>query len=401
MIAKRTDRKGKARFCPKVYNPRDRLKHGPGQILSYDDAKALGLPYPVPGTYATEKEARRVERRMQDAMDNWVPPEQRPITVAEWISKWLAEYPRKTETTNHHYRSMLKPLVAEYGDVALRDFTRTQARTFGLEHRAHVKVARVAWNDAIYEAEIPGVDRNPFDRLKLPPAFRKRDLALTTSELDELGACALHAGKWGPVLRAMIVFSAYTGLRFGELTAMEWSWFDPDRKTVEVRRQVDRFGVARATKTGEGDTPDAERPPLTISVPPQARAVLVDVPVSMSGYVFTLPSGGRLTHKGMQFYWRQIRGRFLGAPRDPKRQVELERLVWHSLRHSCSTLLIEAGATRWQAQMQMRHRNPGLVDSTYTHIERGKALERISELMASLASEGLGRKDGPAEAKNA
>jgi integrase len=373
-------------YVPRVYNPRVGFKQTAGRILGSD----------VPSSYRTEKDARRVHRRMEDAVENWVAPEDRPITVAEWVERWMAEYPRPKRTTNDSNRSLLRPLVKEYGDVALRDFSREQARTFALAHRPHSKIAKAMFNDAIFEAEIPGMVRNPFDRLKLAPVATKRDIALTAAEIDRLAACSDVLGDWGVVMRAMIIFSAYTGLRLGEMCALEWSWFSEDRKDLEVRRQIDRNGVPTCTKNGQGDTKDATSPPAVISVSEQARDVLALVPRSLAGHVFTHPNGKRLTARVHGRAWRKVRGVFLELDHGSR---NLERLVWHSLRHSTSTLMIEQGLSRWDAQIQMRHKTPTLVDGTYTHIAQREARERISAALSSVPRTGLGHHDGAQEAK--
>lgn len=387
MIITRKTKKGIV-YIPRVYNPRVGFKQTAGRILEPG----------TPASYRTEKEARRVHRRMEDAIENWVAPEDQPITVAEWVERWKADYPRPKQATNDSNRSLLKPLAAKYGDVALKDFSREQARAFALEHRPHSRVAKAMFNDAIYHAEIPDVLRNPFERLKLPPQATKRTLALTAQEIEDLAACCSVLGDWGVVVRAMIVFSAYTGLRLGEARALEWSWFDADRTEVEVRRQLAKNGAPSCTKNGQGDTKDSTAPPETVSVPRQAREALALVPRALTGHVFTR-RGKALTPKVHDRAWCKVREAFLSMDRDERRQREVAGLVWHSLRHTTSTLMAEAGVDRWSMQIQMRHKTPALVDGTYTHIAQRKARERISAALSSVQTTGLGHGDGAQEAK--
>ena len=58
---------------------------------------------------------------------------------------------------------------------------------------------------------------NPFANLRLEQSRGRKDLiALTVAELDELAETALRVhGDFGPAFRAMILFSAYVGLRRG------------------------------------------------------------------------------------------------------------------------------------------------------------------------------------------
>lgn len=363
---------------PRVFNTRLRKRQGATELLGPNDAKALGIPFPSPGSFTSRKLAEKVHRRMQDVVEEWVPFDKRPLTIAQWVQRWLEEYPRRRGTTNTNNALMLKPLVAEYGVWEMRDFGREQARAFALEHRAHSRVAKVLFNDAIYEAELPGVERNPFDRLKLPSS-EPRKVALTHTELDRLVACAPDT-PWGRTIKAMIVFAAYTGLRLGELCAMEWDWISDGR--IEVRRQIDKSGRTAATKNGEGDTPDAKRPPEWVSIPDPAMSALEGLPRSLSGLVFVSPKGRLVMPWSVGHHWRPIRDKFLSLEHEPRRRRELDGMVWHALRHTCSTLMIQAGCSRWEVAMQLRHSNPSLVDSTYTHIDRQGALESIARAMS-------------------
>jgi integrase len=88
--------------------------------------------------------------------------------------------------------------------------------------------------------------------------------ALTVQELDELAAVALRMhGEFGPVIRAMVIFSAYVGLRPGGLFALERS--DVGRDEVQIRQNLDGTGTLKAPKN------DQER---VVVLPPPAREAL-------------------------------------------------------------------------------------------------------------------------------
>lgn len=93
--------------------------------------------------------------------------------------------------------------------------------------------------------------------------------ALATNRLGEK-ALDVH-GEFGPPFRAMIVFSAYVGLRPGELCALERG--DIGRDEVTIRQNLDGTGTIKAPKNGR------ER---IVVLPPPARHALVDVPARTS-----------------------------------------------------------------------------------------------------------------------
>lgn len=377
MIRTRKSRDGKtARYIPEVWNPRTSRREGAHKILG------------VEGTYDTRREAKKVERQMEDAVDaptsNGLGP-----TVGEWVERWLTDYPRPKESTNRVNRSALKPLVAEHGDVLLRDFTRDMARLFGTARPGSARIAQACWNDALYEAELECVQKNPWTRLKLPPAGKRR-LALTDAEVQELADLAPRVlGGYGVVMRAMILFSAYTGLRVGELCAMRHDWVDGDTLTVSANLQAGT-GVEVVPKNGEA---------ADCAILPPAMDALRSIPRTMGPHVWTLPSGARLEHNAHAYHWNKVRAAFLAKDRDARRQQQIDGLVWHSLRHTCATLLAERGFSRWEIMLQLRHKSPEMVDGVYTHLNERATMRRLVDEFHQ-RSQGSAADGGTMEAQN-
>lgn len=356
MIRTRKSRDGKTvRYIPEVWNPRTGRREGARKILGIH----------AKGTYDTRREAKRVERQMEEAVE--APLVELGPTVAEWVERWLTEYRRPKASTNRVNRSALKSLVTEHGDVLLKDFTRDMARAFGTARPGSARIAQACWNDALYEAELECVAKNPWTRLKLPAAGRRR-LALTEAEVYELADLAPRVlGGYGTVMRAMIIFSAYTGLRVGELCAMRHDWIDGDTLTVSANLQL---GTGVEVVPKNGDAADC-------AILPPAMEALRSIPRTMGPYVWTLPTGARLEHNAHAYHWQKVRAAFLARDRDARRQEQVDGLVWHSLRHTCATLLAERGFSRWEIMLQLRHKSPEMVDNVYTHISERAARRRL------------------------
>jgi integrase len=56
-----------------------------------------------------------------------------------------------------------------------------------------------------------------------------------------MAAKRLH-GDYGPTIKALILLAAYTGMRSGELFALEWSDIDFEAMRIHVHRRVTRAG---------------------------------------------------------------------------------------------------------------------------------------------------------------
>ena len=140
------------------------------------------------------------------------------------------------------------------------------------------------------------VEHNPFSNLRLPTSERTQEIHPPT--LDEyrqlLGACTVLCG-YGPEFRAMIQFSAWTGLRAGELHALRWE--DIGSESVRIRGARKRDGEIGRPKNGK------ER---AIAFLPPAR-VLDQVGQRSDGFVFHSPGGNPLVQGSHHYSWRTVR----------------------------------------------------------------------------------------------
>ena len=85
------------------------------------------------------------------------------------------------------------------------------------------------------------VDFNPFANLRLPKPRGRRDItALTTEEVDRLADCAIaaHGEGYGDELRALILFAAYTGCRWGECCALTHDDIDWDKSVATISKTL-------------------------------------------------------------------------------------------------------------------------------------------------------------------
>jgi integrase len=99
-------------------------------------------------------------------------------------------------------------------------------------------------------------------------------------------------------MRNLVVFGAYTGMRPGELFALEWGDVDLAYGRVHVQRRL---------YWGEVDLPKSNRV-REIALPPPARDRLLSQP-SRGAHVFVTRTGRRLSQPVLSGYWAQVRAR--------------------------------------------------------------------------------------------
>jgi integrase len=160
-------------------------------------------------------------------------------------------------------------------------------------------VPRVAalFNRAVDE-EI--IDKNPFRKLSKKSRGRADQHPPTADEFDRLldGCAAL--GDYADQMRALLIFGAYTGMRPGELFALEWSAIDFTRNRILVSRNVYKGRVQQGIKTSASKL---------IALPPPARDVLLRQPTRSGSLVFVSKTGKRMAQNTLSHYWSPVKAR--------------------------------------------------------------------------------------------
>jgi integrase len=302
------------------------------------------------GPWETKRHAQEAERRHRDHLRARVSDE----TCASFADRWLKEWPRRASGTKRQYTRAARRFAVEFGPTPLGDVERLSARTWALTVPRYVSgIVRTMYEDA---RNVGLVETNPFDNLRLPATERKSQIVPPTlEEYAELLKATTVLGGYGPEFKALIQFAAWTGVRTGELQALQWE--DIGTETIWVRRARQRDGNHKMPKNGKA---------REIAFLPTAR-VLDAVPRRPDPFVFHSPRGKELDQGSMFYAWREVRA-----------TAGLRRVRFHDLRHFCATQLLEMGLSHFDVSVQLGHEDGGkLVMERYGHPSQDAARERL------------------------
>ena len=171
-----------------------------------------------------------------------------------------------------------------------------------------------------------------------------------------------------------------TGLRIGELTALQWEDVDFKVKTIHVRHTIDLNGKEKAIKMSSTKTKAGDRMiPLTnealriLKEEKKKRAELSIVPIQFSNFVFLnkhgIPTCRAVYNEDLYKYADKI---------------GIERFSVHTLRHTFATRCIEAGMKPKTLQMILGHSNISMTMDLYVHVtedEKEKELKNVEHLL--------------------
>jgi integrase len=216
------------------------------------------------------------------------------------------------------------------------------------------------------------LDVNPAEQVVLPRrragrawSIRERRY-LTRAELvrllDEVPP------KWRPLFELL----AATGLRISEAVALRWSdlALEGEAPHLRVRRAIVK-GAVVAPKSRHG----ARLIPLTVELAALLRTRRPDGAAD-DDYVFPGRAGG-VSDQG------SLRRRVLVPAAE---RAGLSGVGFHTLRHTCASLLIESGISPLRLQRWMGHHSPAFTLETYGHLidgDLGPALDLRTELRAN------------------
>lgn len=299
--------------------------------------------------------------------------------VADWPGRW----PRPDAYSTKNAASQVKHFAAFFAGRELRSITRDEGRRYALAHPGAARYARTMLNDAL-DAGL--VSENVLAGVRLPAGRKKVIVVPTIEEVEQLTAAArslYHSGtprsrfSVPAGMEALIVVSAYTGLREGEARALaiedlELGDWDEDARAAtmpnptrgRVDWQINREEALKRPKTARSRDSFAFLGPAPQAIGGRCR---VDhnhrnkKTAVRDGRVFPF------TRSVRQAAWDRVR-----------EHAEVS-VPWHSLRHFCATWLLDKGATMDDVALQLRC-TVDEVRKTYGHPDREQALGRLEAI---------------------
>jgi integrase len=299
-----------------------------------------------------------------------VTPAPSRLKFAAHAPAWLASYRGRTragfsESTRRRYDQLLRLHAIPYlGHERLSAIDRPRVKAWladleraGASANTIAKViapVRALFADAVDDGLM---QVNPLAGLHYAPRAAatggEREVrALTSDELAVLIECTR------PDRRLLIEFLAATGLRISEAIGLRWEHitFDGDGAVVAVR--VQRYqGTEKALKTANG----RRDVPLSGELANALLATRPDDPRLHELPVFAARTGQPLDYSNL--YQRVL------AP--ARRKAALEWVGFHSLRHTCASMLIAQGRSPIVVSRWLGHARPSFTLDVYGHLSDG------------------------------
>lgn len=190
----------------------------------------------------------------------------------------------------------------------------------------------------------------------------------------------------------LFVTLLYTGLRIGETSSLKWNNVDLEEMTISITKTY--HNVRNNTKAYQLVPPKTEASIRTIEIDDVVKNVLIQQKALLNIYKMKY----RNKYYDENFVFPNLGPKYPGYPdvqKNPEGRMKNiiraaglpEEFTPHSLRHTHTTLLAEAGATLQEVMERLGHKDDKTTRLIYMHVTktmRKGAAQKFSRLMANV-----------------
>lgn len=174
-----------------------------------------------------------------------------------------------------------------------------------------------------------------------------------------------------------ILICLFTGMRVGELCALQWKDISFSEKTIYVHRTMQRIQVKESPERRTKiliSTPKSACSVRLIPVPDELLSILSQYQKTGEAYVLTGMEEKYIEPRTMQNHFYRV-----------LQECSINRMNFHSLRHTFATRCVELGFDVKSLSEILGHANVNITMNRYVHPSmelKRKNMMRLSELIA-------------------
>lgn len=310
-------------------------------------------------------------------------PKKKTITFGEYARKWLEGYGEThlKYSTWKSYTLVLKNHLAFFDATPIDRITRTEIKEMiyaklksGLAPNSVKNIKNILSGILSHALEDGLLLANPVSRLGKLIKTKERKEDVTPLTRDEAQALLEAVGKHYPRYYPFFLCALRTGMRLGELLALEWGDIDFRGGFIEVRRGY---------TMGNMDTPK-NRKSRRVDMSRQLSETLKELRTDRKREALAkgwgeVPELVFLNYEGRMINSFNLRPRVFHAALE---KAGLRRIRIHDLRHTFASLLLQNGESIVYVKDQLGHGSISITVDTYGHLVPGvnrQAVDRLDD----------------------
>jgi integrase len=342
--------------------------------IRYKDPRTQKFKEKSKRGFATKKEAQLAAAKVEQEIQNKLFIYNDSITFQQAFDEWWAAHSKtiKQSTQYTTYFKFTKYILPAFGKMKLKDITKAYCQQVIdeiAEKIDSVNDYKIQANQVFkYAKKMEYIAKNPMELVIVP---KKEEDFLAETEIkrnywtkEELKHFLELAKKeMEPQDYVMFYLLLYTGMRKGELLALEWKDINLDEKRIYIHQTLffkNNKEILQKVKTYQS---------RTIFIDNNTAKILKKWSVQQREYLLGCGENKKPKNVLTRPDMRPLR---LAHPNDKLKsfikQHNLHPINIHGLRHTHASILFEAGASVKEVQDRLGHRDIKTTMNIYTHV---------------------------------
>ncbi len=342
-----------------------------------------GTPIQESRSYASKTDAKKGAKAWETEISQGLSGATAKTTLNEYLSEWLQRKARTARPiTVTNYAWLIKHTIADtpLAGTMLSKLTPGLVQKWidGLPHAATARKARAILNIALNEATRLGhITLNPVARTTAPSHVPREGKAWTASEVLRFLAAA-DQDSYSPFWQ----LACYLGMRPSEIAGLRWESVNLDNGTIQVVRarptvcgktfESERTKSPSGTRTLHLPAPLIEKLRAHCIRQATVRSV-AGTQWTESGLVCTTEVGTPIDHRNTQRRFQRL-----------CTQAGVPRIRVYDLRHTATSLMIDAGADLKAASEALGHSDPRITMKVYRHVQSSQRAQALALLAKAI-----------------
>lgn len=327
--------------------------------------------------YVYARTLREVKQKMKEVREREQKKQELPaVYMQDAIAKWLNEMKRKWKpnTYDTYLRMINRYIEPILGSYRIEDITKSVLNDFAEElvnHSEHAQMSEgykkyicaivyqiLSYANEMYQLEL---------QIPSPPDFRikKKEMALPDEkDLDRLEAYLMSHLENATCLG--ILLAKYTGIRIGELCALQWKDIDLEKGIVTIRRNLQRVKNHEDREAGEATGSGKTKVCMQM---PKTDKSFRDIPLA-DGLIEILKKYQKAPEQylipGRKKEWAEVRTvqyRFTAI----LKKCQISSFHFHLLRHAFASQCVGQGCDMKSLSEILGHSSVQITMNIYVH----------------------------------
>ena len=346
-------------------------------------------------TGKTQQEVRRKISEIRSELDQGSYIEPSKQTLGDWLDTWLDTYvsisvkPYTEDAYRTACETHIKPAIGKIkldkiSPVQIQQFYNRLIKEDGLSPKTVKNIHGVLHRALDQAVKNDALRTNPTNACELPKAHQNEIVPLSQKEAQKF-LDAIQGEKY----EFIYFVTLFTGLRQGEVLGLTWDCVDFDNNMLTINKQLQKSKKVGGTYQLVSTKNDKGR---LITTAPSVMDALMSQKErqeqmkllagakweNMDNLVFTNETGQHLTHVTVYKNFKRI-----------VRDLGLERVRFHDLRHSYASISLENGDDVKTVQNNLGHATASFTLNVYAHVTqkmRRRSADRMEEYIRSISN---------------